>query len=84
MCRTLRNVLSRKDGDKGRVAFVNISDRNYDPQQHAGIEYEDAMETIHVIKRDDGEVVTGPDALTLLYDTVSDVVLNYFNIFNLF
>ena len=70
MCRTLRNVLSRKDGDAGRVAFVNIADRKYDPAQHAGIEYEDAMDTIHVIKRDGEDVVTGPEALRLLYDTV--------------
>ena len=31
--------------------------------------YEDAMDPIHGIKRD-GSIVTGPDALRLLYDTV--------------
>lgn len=70
MCRTLRNVLSRKDGDAGRVAFVNVASRSYDAAQNAGIEYEDAMDTIHVIKRDGDEVVTGPEALRLLYATV--------------
>ena len=70
MCRTLRNVLSRKDGAAGRVAFVNIADRRYDPAANAGIESEDAMDTIHVIKRGTEEVVTGPEALRLLYDTV--------------
>ena len=70
MCRTLRNVLSRKDGDQGRVAFVNIADRRYDAAAHAGIEYEDAMDTIHVIKREGEEIVTGPEALRLLYATV--------------
>ena len=69
MCRTLKNVLTRQDGGAGRVAFVNISDDAFDPDANGGIEYEDAMETIHVIKRD-GEVVTGPDALKLLYETV--------------
>ncbi len=69
MCRTLKNVLTRQDGGAGRVAFINIADPAFDPEAHEGIEYEDAMETIHVIKRD-GDVVTGPDALKLLYDTV--------------
>ena len=70
MCRTLKNVLTRQDAGAGRVAFVNIADPAFDPKSHEGIEYEDAMETIHVIKREDGDVVTGPDALKLLYDTV--------------
>jgi predicted DCC family thiol-disulfide oxidoreductase YuxK len=69
MCRTLKNVLTRQDGGAGRVAFVNIADPSYDEDENEGIAYEDAMETIHVIKAD-GDVVTGPDALRLLYDTV--------------
>jgi predicted DCC family thiol-disulfide oxidoreductase YuxK len=69
MCRTLKNVLTRQDGGQGRVAFVNIADPAFDEAAHGGIEYEEAMETIHVITRE-GEVVTGPAALRLLYDTV--------------
>ena len=69
MCRTLKNVLTRQDAGAGRVAFINVADDAFDPEAHEGIEYEDAMETIHVITRA-GDVVTGPDALKLLYDTV--------------
>jgi len=58
MCRTLKNVLTRQDGDRGRVEFVNIADLSYDPAANGGVEYEDAMDTIHVIEAG-GDVVTG-------------------------
>jgi hypothetical protein len=45
-------VLSRQDGDKGRINFINIADPLYEPRNHMGISYEEAMETIHAIYPD--------------------------------
>lgn len=58
ICRSLKALLQRQDGDKGRVCFVNIANSQYDPEEHAGISYEEAMETIHAI-RASGEVCGG-------------------------
>jgi len=69
MCRSLKAVLQRQDGRQGRIAFIDIADLNYDPVQNMGIEYEDAMETIHAILPD-GKVLLGTDALRALFDTV--------------
>lgn len=52
MCRSLKAVLERQDDRQGRISFVDISDPYYDPLQNMGIEYDEAMETIHVIERD--------------------------------
>lgn len=69
MCRSLKAVLSRQDNRQGLISFIDISDPYYDPLANMGIEYDEAMETIHVIKRD-GSVVQGTAALELLFGTV--------------
>lgn len=56
ICRSLKALLERQDGGKGRIVFVNIASSRYDPEQHAGIAYEDAMASIHAI-RPNGEVL---------------------------
>ena len=58
MCRTLRDVLQKRDKGRGSIMFVNIADRGYDPRLHAQVRYEDAMDTIHVIHKD-GTIITG-------------------------
>lgn len=55
ICRSLKALLERQDGGQGRILFVNIASSRYDPEQHGGISYEDAMESIHAI-RANGEV----------------------------
>lgn len=57
-CRTLKNVLSRQDGDAGRVRFVNIADPSYNEDDNFGVLYEDAMDTIHVYTPS-GDITTG-------------------------
>lgn len=52
MCRTLKAVLERQDGRRGRIAFINIADLDYDPYDHMGIEYDEAMDTIHSITKE--------------------------------
>eukprot|EP00775_Hariotina_reticulata_P007157 gene7157-7372_t len=69
MCRSLKNVLERQDKRRGLISFIDISNPYYDPYANMGIEFEDAMETIHAIKRD-GKVLMGTDALRLLFTTV--------------
>ena len=69
MCRQLMSTLKGKDAGRGLIKFVNIASVQYNPNENAGITFEDAMETIHAIRRD-GEIVTGPDALRALYDVV--------------
>ena len=69
MCTQLRSTLRDRDGGQGRLKFVNIASVTYNPRDNEGITYEDAMETIHAIKRD-GTIVTGPAALKELYRVV--------------
>ena len=51
-----------------RDRFEDIADPKYSPERNEGITFEAAMETIHVIKREDSAVVTGMEALTALYE----------------
>lgn len=69
MCLSLVSMLRRQDNDQGRIKFVNIASMLYDPSENEGILYEEAMETIHAIKRD-GTLLKGTDALKQLYSAV--------------
>ncbi len=69
MCQSLKMVLNRQDNGRNLIKFVNIADPEYNAANHMGIEYEEAMETIHAI-RPDGSVLYGTDALRVLFDTV--------------
>lgn len=69
MCNQLMGTLKDKDGNQGRIKFVNIASLAYDSSENEGVTYEDAMETIHAITRD-GTIFTGPEALQKLYDAV--------------
>lgn len=69
MCQQLMATLRARDGDAHRIKFVNIASMSYDPRANEGVTYEEAMATIHAIKRD-GTIITGPDAIRELYSTV--------------
>ena len=69
MCQALVALLRRQDDGAGRIKFVNIASMAYAPRENEGIEFEDAMETIHAILRD-GTVLKGTEALKRLYATV--------------
>lgn len=56
MCQSLMNVLKRQDNSRGLIEFVNIADDAYNPRNHMGITYEEAMTTIHAL-RPDGTIV---------------------------
>ena len=69
MCKQLMSTLKSKDAGQGRIKFVNIANMTYNPRDHEGITYEEAMESLHAIKRD-GTILTGPAALQQLYSAV--------------
>jgi len=69
MCNQLMNTLKDRDGGQGRIKFVNIASVTYNPRDNEGVTYEEAMETIHAIKRD-GHIYFGPEALKELYKAV--------------
>mmetsp|Transcript_20577 Transcript_20577/g.57091 ORF Transcript_20577/g.57091 Transcript_20577/m.57091 type:complete len:400 (-) Transcript_20577:1301-2500(-) len=68
VCMSLVAMLKSRRGHEG-IYFEDIADPNYSPRRNQGISYADAMDTIHVIKRD-GEIIKGMDALTALYQQV--------------
>ncbi|HHP7244249.1 MAG TPA: thiol-disulfide oxidoreductase DCC family protein [Elainellaceae cyanobacterium] len=65
----LREVefLKRRDAGQGRIAFVDISDENYDPEQHEGIDFESAMGQIHAVLPD-GTVITDLEVFRRVYE----------------
>lgn len=69
ICNQLMSTLRERDGGQGRIKFVNIALMTFDPRENEGVTYEEAMETIHAIRRD-CTILTGPDALKELYDVV--------------
>ena len=67
----LREVrfLQKRDGDRGRIRFVDIDAPDYDPEQYAGISYEQAMGRIHAI-RHDGVVLQDVEVFRQLYAAI--------------
>ena len=65
VCQTLKRAL--EGTRKGKVWFVDISDPGYDPKRHQNVTFEEAMETIHVLKREGGEPLRGLQALSLIH-----------------
>ena len=67
----LREVkfLQRRDGNRGRIAFVNIADPNYNPEENAGISFEQAMGRIHAIAAD-GAILTDLEVFRQLYRAI--------------
>lgn len=66
----LREVrfLQRRDRDQ-RIQFVDIDAPDYDPEQHAGISYEQAMGRIHAI-RSDGAILQDVEVFRQLYAAI--------------
>jgi predicted DCC family thiol-disulfide oxidoreductase YuxK len=53
LCLREVNFLSKRDGGRGIVAFVDIADPNYNPEQNGGVDFETAMGRIHAVLPDD-------------------------------
>lgn len=69
MCVREVNFLRRKDAGRGIISFVDIAALDYDPQQHAGIDFETAMGVIHAVNSD-GAVIRGVDVFRQVYDAL--------------
>ena len=49
---------------------MNIADPLYDASKHQGVTFEEAMDTLHVLKRDGGEPLQGLPAIETLFGVV--------------
>jgi len=68
VCLTNKAVLQSQDKD-GALHFTNIANDDYDADEHAGIEFDEAMNELHIILPD-GEVLKGTEAIFRAYEAV--------------
>jgi predicted DCC family thiol-disulfide oxidoreductase YuxK len=61
--------LRRRDGERGRLAFVDVAADDYDASSHGSISYRDAMERIHGLTGT-GEVVRDVEVFRRAYALV--------------
>lgn len=69
LCMREVNMLRERNKSYKAIKFVDIAAPNYDPKENAGIDFEQAMGTIHGIERDN-TVVTGIRAFTKFYEVL--------------
>jgi predicted DCC family thiol-disulfide oxidoreductase YuxK len=67
MCMREVNFLQKRDAGRGIVAFVDIADLNYTPQDHGGVEFEEAMGRIHAVLPD-GTVIRDVEVFRRVYE----------------
>ncbi|GAP99165.1 cell division inhibitor [Leptolyngbya sp. NIES-2104] len=63
------NFLKRRDNDRGLVAFVDIADANYSPEENGGIDYETAMGRIHAVLPD-GSTIKNVEVFRRVYEVL--------------
>ena len=63
------NFLTKKDSGQGIIKFVDISSLDYDPQDHAGIDFATAMGRIHAILAD-GTVIRDVEVFRQAYKSL--------------
>lgn len=61
------NFLQKRDGGRGLVAFVDITDDRYSPEAHGGIDYETAMGRIHAVLPD-GTTIKNVEVFRRIYE----------------
>lgn len=66
LCLREVNFLRRQDAGRGLVAFVDIADDRYQPEDHGGVEFEVAMGRIHAVLAD-GTVVKNVEVFRRVY-----------------
>jgi predicted DCC family thiol-disulfide oxidoreductase YuxK len=67
----LREVkfLTQKDAGRGIVAFVDIADLSYTPEEHGNIEFAEAMGRIHAVLPD-GIIIRDVEVFRRVYDAL--------------
>jgi predicted DCC family thiol-disulfide oxidoreductase YuxK len=69
LCLREVNFLKRRDAGRGLVAFVDIVDHDYTPEEHGGIDFETAMGRIHAILPD-GTIIKNVEVLRRIYEAL--------------
>lgn len=69
LCLREVRTLTRLDGGRGRIAFVDIDAADYTPERHGGISYRQAMGRIHAIAAD-GSVLQDVEVFRRCYSLV--------------
>ena len=69
LCLREVNFLLKRDAGRGLVAFVDIADDNYTPEEHGGIDFETAMGRIHALLPD-GTLITNIEVFRRVYETL--------------
>jgi predicted DCC family thiol-disulfide oxidoreductase YuxK len=67
----LREVkfLTQKDAGRGLVAFIDIADLAYTPEEHGNIEFAEAMGRIHAVLPD-GTIIRDVEVFRRVYDAL--------------
>ncbi|XP_035821030.1 uncharacterized protein At5g50100, chloroplastic isoform X3 [Zea mays] len=63
------NMLRERNKSYGAIKFVDISSKDYSPDDNQGLDYETVMGKIHAILSD-GTVITDVEAFRKLYEEV--------------
>lgn len=63
------NFLQKRDAGRGLVAFVDIADDSYNPQDHGGVDFETAMGRIHAVLPD-GTVIKNVEVFRQVYEVL--------------
>ncbi|KAF8769206.1 hypothetical protein HU200_006709 [Digitaria exilis] len=69
LCMREVNMLRERNKSYGAIKFVDISSKDYSPDDNQGLDYETAMGRIHAILSD-GTIVTDVEAFRKLYEEV--------------
>ncbi|KAG2569605.1 uncharacterized protein At5g50100, chloroplastic-like isoform X1 [Panicum virgatum] len=69
LCMREVNMLKERNKSYGAIKFVDISSKDYSPDDNQGLDYETAMGRIHAILSD-GTIVTDVEAFRRLYEEV--------------
>ncbi|PAN40649.1 hypothetical protein PAHAL_7G330800 [Panicum hallii] len=69
LCMREVNMLRERNKSYGAIKFVDISSKDYSPDDNQGLDYETAMGRIHAILSD-GTIVTDVEAFRRLYEEV--------------
>ncbi|MBW4482150.1 MAG: DUF393 domain-containing protein [Tildeniella torsiva UHER 1998/13D] len=69
LCLREVNFLRQKDNGRGLIAFTNIADDNYNPNDNGGVDFATAMGRIHAVKAD-GTVIQNVEVFRQVYDTL--------------
>ena len=69
LCLREVNFLQKRDAGRGLVAFVDIAEDSYNPQENGGVDFETAMGRIHAVLPD-GTIIKNIEVFRRIYETL--------------